>query len=46
LDKLRVGVIGAGKMGLLHSGIFNNLDGSTLSAISEKDTFMASALKS
>jgi len=45
LDKLRVGVIGAGKMGLLHSGIFNNLDGSTLSAISEKDTFMASALK-
>jgi len=46
LDRLRVGVIGAGKMGLLHSGIFNNLDGSTLSAISEKDTFMASALKS
>lgn len=46
MDKLRVGVIGAGKMGLLHSGIFNNLDGSTLSAISEKDTFMASALKS
>ncbi len=46
MDKMRVGVIGAGKMGLLHSGIFNSLDNSTLSAISEKDTFMASALKS
>ena len=45
MDKLRVGVIGAGKMGLLHSGIFNNLDNSTLCAISEKDGFMASALK-
>jgi predicted dehydrogenase len=46
LDKMRVGVIGTGKMGLLHSGIFNNLDNSTLAAISEKDVFMASALKS
>jgi predicted dehydrogenase len=45
LDKLRVGVIGAGKMGLLHSGIFNNLDGCVLSAISEKDTLMASIIK-
>lgn len=45
MEKLRVGVIGAGKMGLLHSGIFNNLDNSTLSAVSEKDSFMASALK-
>lgn len=39
-------VIGAGKMGLLHSGIFNSLGRSTLSAISDKDGFMVSALKS
>lgn len=45
MEKFRVGVIGAGKMGLLHSGIFNNLDASSLSAISEKETFMAGALK-
>ena len=37
MDKLRVAVIGAGKMGLLHGGIFNSLENSTLTAISEKD---------
>jgi predicted dehydrogenase len=37
MDKLRVAVIGAGKMGLLHAGIFNSLENSTLTAISEKD---------
>ena len=37
MDKLRVAVIGAGKMGLLHAGIFNSLQNSTLTAISEKD---------
>lgn len=45
MAKLRVGVIGAGKMGLLHSGIFNNLDDCILSAISEKDAFISNALK-
>jgi len=37
MDKLQVAVIGAGKMGLLHAGIFNTLENSRLIAISEKD---------
>jgi len=45
MDKLKVGVIGAGKMGILHSGIFNSLDKSVLCAISDNDRFMASVLK-
>jgi len=44
-DKLKVGVIGAGKMGFLHSGIFNNLDGSVLSAISEKEKIVSEVIK-
>lgn len=46
MDKLRIGVIGAGKMGILHSGIFNSLEKSTLCAISDNDGLMISALKS
>lgn len=37
MDKLQVGVIGAGKMGLLHMGIFNSLNNSNVVAICEKD---------
>jgi predicted dehydrogenase len=37
MEKLQVAVIGAGKMGLLHAGIFNSLENSTLTAISDKD---------
>ena len=44
-DKLNVGVIGAGKMGLLHSGIFNYLNGSILSAVSEKKKIISEVLK-
>jgi predicted dehydrogenase len=44
LNKLHVGVIGAGKMGLLHSGIFNSLDNSKLIAVSDKDGFLVRAL--
>lgn len=33
-------------MGILHSGIFNSLDRSTLCAVSDKDGFMVTALKS
>ena len=44
MNKLHVGVIGAGKMGLLHSGIFNSLDESKLTAISDKDGFVVNAL--
>lgn len=45
MDELNVGVIGIGKMGLLHSGIFNGLNGSNLAAVSEKDKIMRSVLK-
>lgn len=42
--KLNVGVIGTGKMGLLHSGIFSGLEGSELVAVSEKDKLMSTVL--
>jgi predicted dehydrogenase len=45
MQKLKVGTIGIGKMGLLHTGIFNNLDGSTVTAIAEKKKLMALGLK-
>ncbi len=45
VDKLKVGVIGTGKMGLLHSGIFNSLDKSMLLCVSDKDAFMTGVLK-
>lgn len=35
-DTLEVGVIGAGKMGLLHDGFFNNLNGNILHTISKR----------
>lgn len=45
MKKLRVGVIGTGKMGLLHAGIFNSLENSKLSTISEKKKIIANVLK-
>jgi len=45
MDKLKVGVIGTGKMGLLHAGIFNILEASVLSAMSEKKRMIVGALK-
>jgi predicted dehydrogenase len=44
MDNIKVGVIGIGKMGLLHSGIFNGLEGSDLIAVSEKDKMMCTVL--
>lgn len=43
---INVGVIGVGKMGLLHTGIFNGLEISQVSAIAEKNKLLVSALKS
>jgi len=40
-----VGVIGLGKMGLLHSGIFNQLESSTLVAAAERDPLLVHLLK-
>ena len=45
LSELRVGVVGLGKMGLLHSGIFNQLESSTLVAVAEKDARTGNLLK-
>lgn len=42
---LNVGVIGTGKMGLLHSGIFNSLNESKIVAVSEKNTVLSMILK-
>jgi predicted dehydrogenase len=45
LSELRVGVVGQGKMGLLHSGIFNQLESSTLVAVAERDRLTSNLLK-
>lgn len=45
MEKLKVAVIGAGKMGLLHACIFNSLDDSMLTAICEKKMLVSNVLK-
>ena len=45
MKKLKVGVIGTGKMGLLHAGIYNSLKDSKLIAISEKKKLIINGLK-
>ena len=45
MNELRVGVVGLGKMGLLHSGIFNQLESSTLVAVADKDALTSDLLK-
>jgi len=45
MDKLRVGVIGLGKMGILHAGIFNGLQQSELTAIAESKRLIRNAAR-
>lgn len=45
MNKLKVGVIGTGKMGLLHAGIYNILEYSELASISEKKKVILEGLK-
>ena len=45
MNELRVGVVGLGKMGLLHSGIFNQLESSTLVAVVEREGLTSNLLK-
>jgi len=45
MEELNVGVVGLGKMGLLHAGIFNQLERSTLVAAAEKDKLTRNLLK-
>jgi predicted dehydrogenase len=46
LGSLNVGVVGAGKMGLLHAGIFNSAAHSRLISIAEKGSLVSRALRS
>jgi len=43
---LRVGVVGLGKMGLLHAGILNSIDNVKIVAISEKEKLLVKYIKS
>lgn len=45
MEKLKVGVIGLGKMGLLHTCIYNSLDNSMVCAISENKKLVSNVLK-
>src|SRR5450759_966665 len=45
MEKLNVGVVGLGKMGLLHAGIFNQLENSTVAAAAEKDKLTRNLIK-
>lgn len=42
---MNVGVVGLGKMGILHASIVNAIDGARVTAVCEKDFFLASAAK-
>src|SRR5215831_16702196 len=42
---LNVGIVGLGKMGLLHTGILNSVDNVKIIAISEKEKLIAKYLK-
>jgi predicted dehydrogenase len=44
--KMNIGVVGLGKMGLLHTGILNSLPGVSITAITEKESFIANYIKS
>lgn len=43
-DNIKVGIIGMGKMGILHTGIFSGLSASEVVAIAEKETLIASSI--
>jgi predicted dehydrogenase len=45
MEKLRVGIIGLGKMGLLHACIFNSLNNSMVCAISENKKIISNIVK-
>lgn len=46
LDKIKVGVIGTGKMGLLHAAILNSLEGSEVAGFAEPERLVSGILKS
>lgn len=44
-DNINVGIIGMGKMGILHTGILNSLDGANVKAIAEKQNLILKPIK-
>jgi len=44
-DVINTGVIGLGKMGLLHLGILNSLDGVSVKAVAEKEKLIINVIK-
>lgn len=45
MGQYQVAVIGAGKMGLLHGGIFNSVEHSELSGVADNDKFIVNILR-
>ncbi|MGI0023377.1 MAG: Gfo/Idh/MocA family protein, partial [Nitrososphaeraceae archaeon] len=45
LKNMHIGIVGLGKMGLLHAGILNSLDGVKITAIAEKENLIANYVK-
>src|SRR5687768_6951876 len=45
VTQLNVGIVGLGKMGLLHAGIMNSLYGVKVSAVAEKEKIIANYVK-
>jgi predicted dehydrogenase len=44
-NPLKVGVVGLGKMGILHAGIVNSISDTSVTAICEKESFLTAAAK-
>jgi predicted dehydrogenase len=45
VTELKAGIVGLGKMGLLHAGIMNSLDGVKVTAVAEKEQIIAKYVK-
>jgi len=43
---MNVGIVGLGKMGLLHAGILNSLPDVRVTAVTEKESLIANYIKS
>jgi predicted dehydrogenase len=44
-NTIKVGIVGLGKMGILHAGIINSISDTSVTAICEKESFLTSAAK-
>jgi predicted dehydrogenase len=44
-NTIKVGIVGLGKMGILHAGIINSMSDTSVTAICEKESFLTSAAR-